>query len=262
MRFAALLFSMIIMAISATATQLPKDNFVTNAGQLRDCDEVLNDVKYYYQDGPRYIYLREKGLSYVFTNMEVEGESVSRRIDLDFRNCNSDIEITPNEIIDYTTNYYFGIESEGITDVKHYKRINYKNVYKGIDLTVYFDEGNVRYDFIVHPGANPNDISLKVDGIDDFELDEFGNIRIEFPGGEVIKEKPFSYQMVEKEQIEIGSTFKKEKNLLSFHLEDYNKNEKLIIDPLSLLWSSYYGGESLDLLYDAVLSSDGSVYIA
>ncbi len=49
-------------------------------------------------------------------------------------------------------NYFFG--KEKITGVPVYEEIRLENIYSGIHQRLYFDEGHLRYDYIVEPGAN------------------------------------------------------------------------------------------------------------
>src|SRR5207248_1199140 len=41
------------------------------------------------------------------------------------------------------------------TNVPTFGRVNYKEVYPGIDLTYYGTQGSLEYDFVVAPGADP-----------------------------------------------------------------------------------------------------------
>ena len=53
--------------------------------------------------------------------------------------------------------------------------MRYEEVYPGIDLVYYGKEGQLEYDFIVAPGADPNVIALEFDGADKLELDGHGD---------------------------------------------------------------------------------------
>ncbi|GIV29930.1 MAG: hypothetical protein KatS3mg028_0996 [Bacteroidia bacterium] len=62
-------------------------------------------------------------------------------------------------------NYLIGNDpGKHATYVGLYKEAVVKDVYQGIDLRYYFDEGNLRYDFVVHPGADPSQIQFKLEG--------------------------------------------------------------------------------------------------
>jgi len=60
------------------------------------------------------------------------------------------------------SNYYLGNDpKKWRTDIPHFARIRYYDVYPGIDVIYYGNaEGKLEYDFIVQPGANPNQIQI------------------------------------------------------------------------------------------------------
>jgi hypothetical protein len=45
-----------------------------------------------------------------------------------------------------------------ITNIPHYARAQVAGVYPGIDLILYSHGGNLEYDFVVSPGADPDQI--------------------------------------------------------------------------------------------------------
>lgn len=47
-----------------------------------------------------------------------------------------------------------------------YKEAIVKNVYEGIDMRYYFERGHLRYDYIVQLGADPAQISFRMEGSD------------------------------------------------------------------------------------------------
>jgi len=69
-------------------------------------------------------------------------------------------------------NYFIGGDpSTWHTNIPTYKKVEYKNVYRGIDLVYYGNEGQLEYDLIVAPGADPNLIRLGFDGAEKVEVD-------------------------------------------------------------------------------------------
>ena len=51
-----------------------------------------------------------------------------------------------------------------------------------------------QYDFIVHPGGNPENIAMKISGADKLYVDNHGTLAIETPLGLIEQQKPYSYQ--------------------------------------------------------------------
>ncbi len=94
------------------------------------------------------------------------------------------------------TNYFIGNNPDKwIRDLTGYGRVKYENVYPGIDLIYYGnDGGGLEYDFVVAPGANPELISVKIDGADDITVDASGDLVIETALDEVRQRRPRVYQ--------------------------------------------------------------------
>ena len=159
-------------------------------------------------------------------------------------------------------NYFLGNdESKWASNVPLFSNITLKNAYKGIDVQYYFDEELVRFDFIISPGSDPNQITLQFNGQNSYRINSSGNIEFTTSVGEVEINRLFAYQENEtnvKKQVEckfkdIGNGFVK------FDIGNYDKNLELIIDPL--VWASYIGGSSTDYAYSvgADYSSNGLI---
>ena len=57
------------------------------------------------------------------------------------------------------------------TDVHVYNIIVYRNIYPNIDIVFYGGkEKGLKYDIVIKPGGNPNDIKIKYTGADEIEV--------------------------------------------------------------------------------------------
>ncbi len=62
-------------------------------------------------------------------------------------------------------NYFVGNDPNGWgTNIPTYAAVRYKDVYPGIDQVYYGNQGQVEYDFVVAPGADPDVIRIRFDG--------------------------------------------------------------------------------------------------
>ena len=103
-------------------------------------------------------------------------------------------------------NYFIGNDpSKYATFVGLYKEAVIKNVYDGIDVRYYFDGGMLRYDYIVHPGADPKQIVFKLEGSEATYVDEKGNLVFTTRFGEVLMTGLRVYQ--EKDGKEVAARF-------------------------------------------------------
>jgi PKD repeat protein len=157
----------------------------------------------------------------------------------------------------YFENYYnIPSNPEGILGVKAYNKIILKEVYPGIDWIIYSEGESIKYDFIVHPGANPNHIKIQYQGAENIILKQDGNLQIKTPLGEIEEFAPISYSGDNK----IASHFLLHDETISFHIPSYNPDIDLIIDP-SLVWATYYGGTMGDYGYGTTTDLSGNVYL-
>ncbi len=61
------------------------------------------------------------------------------------------------------TNYFIGNDpANWISNIPNYARVVYREIYPGVDLAFYGNEGELEYDFIVAPGGNPHDICPEI----------------------------------------------------------------------------------------------------
>ncbi|HEV7465044.1 MAG TPA: hypothetical protein VGP96_02000 [Candidatus Dormibacteraeota bacterium] len=80
------------------------------------------------------------------------------------------------------------------TAVPDYTRIEYQGVYPGIDLVYHGLQGSLEYDFVVAPGADPQQIRLRVDGAPS-SLGSAGEVALALPGGTAVQHPPTTSQL-------------------------------------------------------------------
>src|ERR1019366_2521169 len=65
-----------------------------------------------------------------------------------------------NDLLPGKSNYYIGKKStDWITGIPQYGRVTLKSIYAGIDLVYYGHDGQLEYDFVLSPGADPKLLS-------------------------------------------------------------------------------------------------------
>ena len=93
------------------------------------------------------------------------------------------------------SNYFIGNDpKKWRTNVATYAKVKYRGVYPGVDLVYYGHEGQMEYDFVVAPGADPSAIRLAINsGNSKPEIrnskQETGNWKIE-KGSSELEDKP------------------------------------------------------------------------
>jgi len=143
----------------------------------------------------------------------------------------------------HTYNYFLGNDSsKWATDVKSSQEVTLHNIYPGIDLRYYTDKGALRYDFIVHPRANPSDIKWSVKGAP-ISTNSQGQLVFKTVLGEVKQAELLSYQTINSKKHKVESSFRVKGTTVSFEVDGYDHSQPLIIDPV--LYATYLGGPGL-----------------
>ncbi|MFO7867839.1 MAG: SBBP repeat-containing protein, partial [Bacteroidales bacterium] len=158
-----------------------------------------------------------------------------------FKKMNKKCEVSATQSIPGIENYYIGNDpSKWAESVRTYKRITYKNLYKKIDLELYDNKGTLKYDFIIHPRARAKKIQLQYAGIRKMEVSDDGNLVIYTSVNKVIEHKPYAFQIINGDTIDVECNYKIDDFTVSFDIEKYDKKEILYIDP-ELIFSTYSG---------------------
>lgn len=262
--------------------------FEENKGQLVDENGRRNpSILYFMRSGGMIIFFRRDGVSYQWNydqeisedaDMISEASGKRERILYDedggrkvilrhcfkttmtWGNANPMVELVPSEATEGTVNYYLAHCPEGITDVRAFKRIHYKNLYPGIDVTYYTKNGKLKYDIIVRTGANLSGIKMLYDGLITMINDD-GVIKISSPLGVLHEERPISF-LTSGKKVNIDYEYNERERSVSFvsnHPSTFD--EDLIIDPI-LTWSTYYGGSGNDQGRSTAVNTSGDVYMA
>jgi gliding motility-associated-like protein len=140
--------------------------------------------------------------------------------------------------------------------LSQYHEVIYHDLYPNIDLRYYIGSyGLLSFDFIVHPGGDPESIQWEIEGVEEQGLLS-GNLTLITSLGSAEYTAPESFQNGEP----VASSFRQIKvGVYGFKVGDYNRKEKLIIDP-TLVFSTYSGSLDDNFGFSATYGEDGSGY--
>ena len=114
--------------------------------------------------------------------------------------------VTGAEELPGKSNYFLGNDpKKWRTNVPNYAKVRYQNVYPGVDLVYYGTQGGqLEYDFVVAPGADPSAIKLDVaaenvrpangERHSPVRIAADGDLVVKTDGGDIRFHKPVVYQ--------------------------------------------------------------------
>ncbi|MEP6513075.1 MAG: PKD domain-containing protein [Parafilimonas sp.] len=184
----------------------------------------------------------------------------SHAYEVTFLDALSNIKPEPDKPLNTYNNYFIGNDSsKWASHCRIFSAVNYKNIYPNVDVRYYADNGNLKYDLIIKPGADINKIALKFDGADGLEVNKYGNLVIKTSVGEAYELKPYSYQLNETGRSKIDAKFTVTGNIVKFKLGNYSKTSTIIIDP-ALIFSTFVGSKTDNWGYTATYDNSGNFY--
>ena len=175
---------------------------------------------------------------------------------------NSNATLTATDQLPGKSNYIRGKDPKNWhTDVSHYARVSYKNIYPGINLAYHGEQSKLEFDFIVAPESNPAPIDLAFNGVQHLATDASGNLIVSSGAGDVVLHKPVAYQQQSGTRQPVDARFVlKADNQVGFELASYDRSRELVIDP-TVTYATYLGGNTEDDAYAIAFDSTGAAYV-
>ena len=169
--------------------------------------------------------------------------------------------VTGTDLLPGKTNYFIGNDpAQWHKNVSQFARVRYENIYPGINLLFYGNQGRLEYDFQVAPGADPSQAELEFDG-SKLELAD-GDVIAKTGSASVRLEAPRVYQQIGGRQEPIQGRFvMRAANRVGFEIGVYDHSRELIIDPV-LTYSTYFGGSGDESSPSVAVDSTGNIYLA
>lgn len=247
--------------------------FVENNGQILDQSGSVNESILFLHSNNKGIntQFHKKGISYdLFHSKESNGTTsyIFDRIDVEFLQISEKAEIIALDEIAGINNYYsLNTKSKQIGNVRQFASIIYRNIYPNIDVVFKTnkDNGSIKYDFILHPGASIQSIKLRYKGIKEASL-ENGELSI-LAGEKKFKESiPMSWYQEDGKEISIDfKILNTSESIVDIGFEckeTFKANQTLVIDPVpELVWAKYIGDSLITTTKGVITDRFGYIYI-
>ena len=227
--------------VTAKTREMLYSQFYENLGQ------VQNEVILYYGRFPGGMI--GFGVSEVFIWLENTTSSIVQRF-----LGSEEVIPTAQSYASYKSNYFLGDRGTYV-GVRSTSIIVYPDLYPGIDLEYSATSESVKYQFVVHPGADYRDIQVQCEGYDLFDILDT-ELRFEKEEQGFIDNGLVSYQG----ERSIETKFNRlDDSVYGFDVSNYDETQPLIIDPL--LYSTIVSGSVDDVGRGITIDNDGFVYV-
>jgi hypothetical protein len=261
---------------SSKINSINKNFFIENKGQWP------SEVKYLAKVGGMNAWITNSGVVYDYyqvkrnytqqqlekltpdkkTKFEQDNTSINGHVvKMQLVSANGNAVSTPDNRQEGYYNYFLGNdETKWASNVPLYGNVAINEIYPKIDVKYYFDGKNIRYDYIVKPGADISKLKMKFEGQESVRINESGELVIKTSLGEVTNGKLYSYQNDKGKEKEVTCTFKQDTDgSINLSVKDYDKTKDLIIDPL--IYSTFIGGSYDDGASAIAVDAQGNAYI-
>lgn len=181
-----------------------------------------------------------------------------------FLGSNASAKIAGVEKLPGKINYLVGNDpGKWRTEIPTYAKVEYQDIYPGIDLIYYGNQRQVEYDLVVKPANDPKLIRLGFPDNNKLSINKQGDLVLQTAKGELRLQKPYIYQHVNgaKARVEGRYVLKgRNKNEAGFKIARYDRRRPLIIDPV-LTYSTYLDQTGNGSANAIAVDGQGNIYI-
>ena len=267
--------------------------FIPNQGQLD------KKVYYYVQGKDKTVYFTSEGITYdlavsnwLLALRRVSSSTVfdderklkdtsqpSQRwvVKLEFVGAKKNVKPESLEKSGTVVSYFKGKASEWKAGLQAASKIIYRDLWPGIDLVYYGTVNRMKYEFIVHPGADPAKIKLAYHGAESVKENSQGQLEVQTPVGGFQDDTPEAWQEIagKRESVTLKYTLENGKGGKSgkkiqdvpvvtygFTIGKYDPKQTLVLDPAVLVYCGYIGGSRDEsMFFNMAVDDVGCAYV-
>ncbi len=187
-----------------------------------------------------------------------------------FDGANPSPQISGGEKLSGIVNYFIGNDpDEWQTNIATYAGLTYIDLYPGIDLHYEGQQGLLKSTYTIAPGVDPAQIGWRYRGAGKVRIEaETGDLFITVPLGNegathtLREQAPLAWQDIGHRRIAVEVSYIITGNgRVSFALGVYDPTYPLVIDPITLVYSTYLEGSSWELGVAITVDSNSHVYV-
>jgi hypothetical protein len=166
------------------------------------------------------------------------------------------------QVLHSESNYLLGSDpARWRIHVQSFQRVTYRELYPGIDLIYYGNNGRLEFDLVARSGVDPGKISIGVEGVEQLRLDGDGSLILGDSTANIRFQRPRVFQDFAgvRKDVRCRWALRNGKSI-GFDLGSYDSHRPLTIDPV-LAYSTFFGGSLNDYPYGVAVDSSGCAYL-
>ena len=225
----------------------------------------INQGKLYLEKNQMTFFLTD-AMSHNHTEHESHFEEKSgikyHAINQTFLNANQNATKVEKNASSHYSNYILGSDkSKWKSEVYSFSEVYFNQFYPNIDLYYISNNGQLSYNFLVLPLANPSQIQFILTGAESVRISEDGALVLKHRFGEIRESAPLAWTEDENgNKTKVACRFELSGDTVHFNLpNEYDKNQKLIIDP-SLTFSTFTGSTADNWGFTATPDINGNLF--
>jgi Secretion system C-terminal sorting domain len=258
-----------------------KAGYIENRGQVLNTNLTPNTtIKYYCDQSYPATYIDDSKISYLFSSLDTAETDSLHRVDMQFNKGTGNAKVYPNGLRDTYYNYYMGYMTKNGERTLGYNSIVKFGVYTNTDVIFTQNSRGYRHYIVARSGAPTANFEMQYTGQTSLTVDALGNLKIATTLGTLKQPKAKAYTMNNTTGVltllgwqptyvvtggnKVSFTYGTWPAGSTLVLEIEKDNEDLDeYEPIGNLgWSTYVGGNALDVENAAKIDDAGFQYIA
>jgi len=232
-------------------------HFIENRGQLDPT------VRYYLPGRDKTLYFTPTGVTIALSGNEADNPE-RWVVKLDF--VEGQAQPTGQSPTETVISYFRGSPETWLTGLPTYNQITYPGLWPGIDLVYTLHNNQLKYQFIIQPGADPALIQLAYRGATAVTPTPTGRLEVSTPAGNYFDDAPTAYQLIDGERQSVATAYgsvlqRDDTATYGFNLGDYNPAYPLILDPAVIVYAGFIGGSQRENGYSIAVDGSGYAYV-
>ena len=182
------------------------------------------------------------------------------RVFAEFTGSSEVTSITKSFPTSHYYNFFLGNDrSRWKSEVRGFSEVILHDFYPLVDMKLTDKDGEFKYELYCKPGTDFTSIRFELKGASSVVVNEFGQLIVRTPLGDIVEKQPVAYQLFNGALKEIECKFVVEGTTVSWKLGRFDPEAIVIIDPV-LVFSTYSGSIADNFGMTATYGYDGTAY--